>query len=799
MKSILLAVALGILAGEAFAANIVVVEKNRAQAEIIAPAGEKAAPAEVHAGRELQHWIGRITGAYVPLLASEKECDAELKVKIHVGCAEGRKFPKDLKAIGRTDGFAVRTVVENGVTHVYVFGSRPRGVLHAVYALLERNTDLIFARPDPVGTVWGDTDSLVLADADFLDVPDTATRCYQWTFHSGSRNEDEWQSRNRLNRTERTPGGRYDSCLQRDGFGHGVKHLADGAHNFAAHPEWFTAAKDGTRSAKNPNLCFLAYDMIPTYVSNLCAHIEKGYPGLRKNQVRIDYFNLSCDDSWQVCQCAKCTAPFVCENRKQLAPSDPAFRSSQYYTWLNKVARAVRKVYPNVTLGTYAYFFTLEPPPFPLESNILIEFCPYGVDDKKCITDDATNADLHRLAEGWGAASANTYCRSYWGWGQEFPRPVEYAMSSNVAYFASLRHPFRHYSCEFPIDKDWPDCKNAVATWDVSAMSAWIVTRLWWNSKADVGKLRADYCRRAYREGAAEMLAYYDQVRDAFFSDDIPSYYTGFSPIPYASRYILSKGLEQPLRGHLAAALDKARHPHSQELIRRHLARFDAWMDQARNRKTITIKVPYSSEKDLADSFDAKVWDKVPETGPLVTVGNGEKPKYATTVKLVHDRENLFARIDCFDPDAKNLVPRQPENTGSETLPRGDSIEFFVADGQTGSYRQLYFDVGNGGGREGDMIFDANGADTSWNGAWTRKTKRYDDRWVAIVKFPFADAGIHAAQSGVVLFQTLRMKYFNDDGKNAPFKNLKRREDSSIGGGRSRELQTFAELSLELN
>ena len=498
-----------------------------------------------------------------------------------------------------------------------------------------------FARPDPVGTVWGDTDSLVLADADFLDVPDTATRCYQWTFHSGSRNEDEWQSRNRLNRTERTPGGRYDSCLQRDGFGHGVKHLADGAHNFAAHPEWFTAAKDGTRSAKNPNLCFLAYDMIPTYVSNLCAHIEKGYPGLRKNQVRIDYFNLSCDDSWQVCQCAKCTAPFVCENRKQLAPSDPAFRSSQYYTWLNKVARAVRKVYPNVTLGTYAYFFTLEPPPFPLESNILIEFCPYGVDDKKCITDDATNADLHRLAEGWGAASANTYCRSYWGWGQEFPRPVEYAMSSNVAYFASLRHPFRHYSCEFPIDKDWPDCRNAVATWDVSAMSAWIVTRLWWNSKADVGKLRADYCRRAYREGAAEMLAYYDKVRDAFFSDDIPSYYTGFSPIPYASRYILSKGLEKPLRGHLAAALDKARHPHSQELIRRHLARFDAWMDQARNRKTITIKVPYSSEKDLAGSFDAKVWEKVPATGD----GCPERGKLTLTSSNMHSKLVIAVKL----------------------------------------------------------------------------------------------------------------------------------------------------------
>ena len=798
MKRTVLSVAIGMLAGAAVA-DIAVVEKGRARAEIIAPAGEKAAPAEVHAGRELQYWIGRITGAFVPLLASEKECDAELKVKIHVGCAGGRKFPKDVKAIGRTDGFAVRTAEADGVTHVYLFGTRPRGVLHAVYAFLERNTDLIFARPDPVGTVWGDTDRLVLSDADFLDVPDTATRCYQWTFHSGSRNEDEWQSRNRLNRTERSPGGRYDSCLQRDGFGHGVKHLADGEHNFAAHPDWFTATKDGKRSWKNPNLCFLAYDMIPTYVSNLCAHIERNYPGVRPDRVRIDYFNLSCDDSWQTCLCPKCTAPFTCENRRQVVqPDDRAFRSAQYFTWLNKVAREVKRRYPNVTLGTYAYFFTLEPPPFPLEKNILIEFCPYGADDKKSIADDRSNADLHRLAEGWGRASANTYCRSYWGWGCEFPRPVEYAMSSNVAYFASLPHPFRHYSCEFPVDKDWPDCRNAVATWDVSAMSAWIVTRLWWNSKADVETLRAEYCRRAYREGGDEMKAYYDTVRDAFFSDDIPSYYTGFSPIPYVARYIIGKGLEKKLRGHLTAALAKAVHPHAKELIARHLARFDSWLEAARNLKTVTVAVPYSSAKGLEDSFDDKVWDGVKATGPFVTVGKRETPKYATTVKLVHDRENLFVRLDCLDPDAKNLVPRQASGTADETIPRGDSIELFVADGQTGAYRQLFFDIGNGGGRAGDMIFDANGADTSWNGAWTRKTKRYGDRWVAIVKFPFSDAGLHAAQTGKILFQALRMKYFNDDGKNAPFKSLKRREDSSIGGGRSKEIQTFVELALEL-
>jgi len=69
------------------------------------------------------------------------------------------------------------------------------------------------------GTVHGETDALVLKDADFLDIPNTATRCCQWTFHSGRYQEDEWQSHNRLNRTEKSPGGLYDSCFRRTGGG----------------------------------------------------------------------------------------------------------------------------------------------------------------------------------------------------------------------------------------------------------------------------------------------------------------------------------------------------------------------------------------------------------------------------------------------------------------------------------------------------------------------------------------------------------------------------------------------------
>ena len=84
-------------------------------------------------------------------------------------------------------------------SHVYVFGSRPRGTLYGLYALLEKNTDLIFARPNgEFGTVYGSTPEFVLRETDFIDIPVFLNRRFgpNWPAHRGT---GEWLLRNRDN------------------------------------------------------------------------------------------------------------------------------------------------------------------------------------------------------------------------------------------------------------------------------------------------------------------------------------------------------------------------------------------------------------------------------------------------------------------------------------------------------------------------------------------------------------------------------------------------------------------------
>lgn len=111
----------------AVAAPLRVVGDGAAKAEIVVP--DRAHAAERFAGEELQNWIGHLTGAFVPVVA-ERNAAAD-GAKLFVGAAFARKrFAKDIKAIGKTDGFAVR----NAEGNLYLFGSGPKGTLHAAYA-----------------------------------------------------------------------------------------------------------------------------------------------------------------------------------------------------------------------------------------------------------------------------------------------------------------------------------------------------------------------------------------------------------------------------------------------------------------------------------------------------------------------------------------------------------------------------------------------------------------------------------------------------------------------------------------
>ena len=781
-----------------------VVSDGKAVGEIVIP--RKCHEAETYAGQELQKWIGELTDAYVPLVYPP-QTNAAAKTRVWVGAEFARKrFKEDFKALARTDGYAVRTDAADGVRNVYVFGALPRGTLHAAYQLLYRNSDIIWARPDPaIGTIHGKSDAFVAKEADFLSVPKSVTRSWQWTYH-GPDYENEWESRNLMNRTG-TPESKFANCFVRGGHGHGIQFYIGRRENVTLHPDWYPLVK-GKRVPECGQICLTAYDMIPTYVSNMVAEIRTTYPKLRNNQVKIDFFNLSCADNWTCCECARCTAPFTCENGKVLRNDDEAFRSAQCYTFLNKVAREIRKEYPNVAVGTYAYEFTLPVPPFRLEPNVAIEYCPYGLNEKAPIYDDDTNSAWHRYLDDWCAVCRGVWIRMYLGWSNTFPRSLEYPIRDNGLYYLKLRNPVAHFSSEHPVDWNTKH-QPAVQIWDVSGMTAWCICRMWWDPSQDLEALRTDYCKRAYREAWEPMKRWHDTLHESFYSDKMPTTYNSGDPLLYTAQYIIKPGLTETLRADLNEALGKAVHPASKELVRRQLAHFENWVAKAKLAPPKRLTVKYAEKTDAATNFESKDWARAESTGDFVVncvdegaggkVEPGSKAKYRSQAKLLHDGENLIIRFDCWTPDIDKVPVAEKSEDGVEKIPRGDIMEFYIGSSSTGEYFQWMLDAGHPDDPKKDLVYDARGYDNAWNGKWSKANKRYDDHWSVIMKVPFADVGINAVQTGKTLFQAIRGKYY-DGGRKHPKsgKPLMDREMASWNGGGVHQMQNFGELVLEL-
>lgn len=792
----------------ATAASIPLVKNSKPVSEIVlgGDVNGKESEALQHAGSELQKWLGEMTGAYVPVRLNDDVPAAPTRIVIQSKNAK-KLFPKDWKAIGSTDGFAVRTNRTESALEIHLFGTCMRGALHAVYAFLEANSDIIWPRSMAgLESVHSVSPDFTATDVDFIDIPKSQFRYYQWHGSADNRNARlrEWESRNRMNAMTGCP-AYLAPMFVRGGGGHGMMKYAGPKENFKTHPEWFTQF-NGERTTTTGWVCFCSdpEGLSNEFLKNISAELQAKYPGVPPEKIHVDEFNLSGADNWNVCQCEKCTSPFVCEDGTVIQPDNPVFRSAQAYTFLNILARKIKKVYPDVTLGQYAYYITEPPPPFRLESNIHIQFCPYGENMKAPLSDLEHNSYWGRLAKEWGNACGNVIYRSYNGCGEGFPRAVEYIVQSNATDCLSLPLPMRSFKTEGDEDQDFwkngsPHNNDA---WDMCAMFHWVQARLWWNPYADIEKLRSQYVARTYREAAGTMMEYYDVLRDSFFSDMLASTYNGSNPVGYTKHYVAEKGLSERILALLDKAMSETGHPVSKELIRRHKMHFSKWIEAAGDGARVSMTVPYSDASGLDESFDSDVWEKAGSTGDFVTASDGadrgKKPIFRTTAKLLHDRSNFYVRFDCYAPDAMDfqasVLPPGKKRGG----PRGDIVEFYFANADSGVYWMSMMDPGNPGEPEKDMIYFAKLSDGSWDGGWTRKVRRYQDRWVMIVKIPFDSIGLAAAQNFKLQFQAVRQKFYFDEEYAKKHKGANRREFSSWNGGWVHAMADFGDLNLGL-
>ena len=262
-------------------------------------------PAVKTAALELQEFIRRITGVTLPLRDS---IDPRGETQIVVGkrtrdIAYGRKlFGEELRKLSGTDGYAVKNIGNR----LYVFGETDKGTMNGVYALLENNTDLIFARPHKeFGTVFTQKKDLDFVwGGDVLEIPDSRAR--GWNGYQ----DLEWMARNKCSIFNGGGGGdiswmnakkkNYGIFRQRHCYGHNIGHFIHSRQYFKEHPEYFSLV-NGVRKPWR-QYCFSNPEMRRVFAENALDMIRRA-----PEDVRI--LTVDMDDTWDACECEKCLAP----------------------------------------------------------------------------------------------------------------------------------------------------------------------------------------------------------------------------------------------------------------------------------------------------------------------------------------------------------------------------------------------------------------------------------------------------------------------------------------------------------
>ena len=602
-----------------------------------------------YAAQELTNWVAKLSGAALPINPTAGEYKTEIVLGTPDTSAAVKQFAArradDFKRLADNDGFIIAE--EGGwfgPKTVYLAAGRTKGVLNAVYRFLERNSDIIWVRPlhaeDGFGTIYGYHPDMVNSIDNLVEVPTFGHHRY-WTYCGdwGRGFVNRHQARN-LNLCENWLG---DWSADKDRPLLFDTTQLDGALSFDMGAftndfiEAFPLIRGKRQTGREHQVCYSHPKTLELFTRE-CAKKVKQNP-------QVTSWFLGVADNWSLCECDLCKKPIACPNGKVVDNDDPAFRSTQYNLFINKLQDNLKREFPDFgTIRSDAYLFNAVPPAFPTGRPVG-PYCPYVKNHKKPIFDDAVNAHWHEIAENYRKGGM-PFCSLYEYYlcttTPQFPHAVCEVAQQDYRYYREMGVRGVY------LDVDGSDeIGNKGHQWDASAIEFWTMARLMWNVDIDVTETRHEFCRRAYREAALVMIEYHDRIAKIYNEDSTGCFWND-DPVIATKHYIVEKGLAGWVREILARAEDAAKHPGSKALVHRHRAWMLELIDKAeKSPKRIVYNV--KQRKGVPDlDPNGAYWKDVAALGPITRISR-PAPVSNTTIKVAHDRKNLHILFEFRD------------------------------------------------------------------------------------------------------------------------------------------------------
>lgn len=451
---------------------------------------DDAIPAEVTAAKELQKYLGEVTGVNLPI-QDEAESDEKLP---HILVGAGKRARKllpneDWEGLGK-DGI----VIKSSGDALILAGGRPRGTLYAVFQFLE----------DEVGCRWWTPTEHLIPKKRTLEVKGQDIRyvppfSYREHFATSTRESAFFATVLKENGKHQSQdeqwGGHYDIL----GFVHTFNKLLPTEIYFKDHPEWYPDPKNGgipcTKDSSMPGVLN----------TQLCLTNPEVLDELSKNALKwiaanpsAGYISISQNDCSNYCACPRCSS---------LAREEEA-QSANVLKFVNAVAERIHERYPDFLVETLAYSYTEKPPKtIRPGKNVLVRLAAIGTDFGHPINSEWNQKEHDKLLK-WGDIAPNLFV---WTYATNFPRtlfihPNWAGLADDLRLYAAnnVRGVFVQGDCYTGDVGDFPQLR------------AWVVGKLLWNPQQVQGQLMDEFLTGYYGAAAPWLRQYLDLTVDAF-------------------------------------------------------------------------------------------------------------------------------------------------------------------------------------------------------------------------------------------------------------------------------------------
>jgi hypothetical protein len=605
---------------------------------------------------------------------------------------------------------------------------------------MEKNAGVLWTRSTDIGTLYDPQPTIEAANADYREKSPFRLRGWHTTWYgaNGEYHSDPgtelMMARNKMNaklaefENMELWEGHEGLGVKAFNIGHNLGYWLPNDVFFALHPDYYNMDANGNYIPESQNTQINFYHpKVPGAVAGRVKQFLAEHP--------IEYVGIGINDTHYFEQGALSRSPFTTPDGTVIQPDEEDYKSTVFFTFLNKVAAEVKQTYPNTKIVTFAYFFADVPPRVELEDNIVIVMAPISEDERLPINtanQGSMNYGYKLKLEKWLTKTNHIVMYNYYGsfLSEAYERPIAEKVQADMQYYRDL-------GITGIVPENKTDAKGPF--WGINALQFWLFEKLFWNPDADIEQLKSDFIRKAYGNAAEPMKRYYDLIEQGWNSDSSPIGYNA-SESTYIGKLIIEAGIKDAAQ----SALDEA-WALANEQQKARIEPIKTTFETLTHKHSILPKLKAKAFRTTAGKeavtsavyFDGPWADAEPVT-QFFKMNTLEPASVQTNVRLLWDDENLYVGYENFDPDLSARITS--DTAPGEWWAKGsdDDNETFVTGDMSGSSYYVFFS------NSAALKLEYSGPvqESGYSGYWEAYTMVGEDRWNTIKVIPFASINV---------------------------------------------------------